>query len=209
MPFSLDKASGLFPYPGANIRDDFLSRLYDPQGLPLSLNDLYNGRIPPHLGADAGLLAAAAASFPGVVPGFPSPFNLGLPPPMAMGPRSEGAIDVRDRESPASSVGSRSPSPHSINEEQLKMKSTRLSCSSGDGECERDADDEVGGQGGGEETDVDATLKCSNDGCNRSFVTKHDKAKHERRCYNHNSGEKDSTTYVDGRPTANRESSPC
>ncbi|KAI1301367.1 Zinc finger protein basonuclin-2 [Halotydeus destructor] len=61
LPFGLDKvAAGLLPYHGANIRDEFFSRLYDPQGLPLSLNDLYlAGRIP-GMGSDpAGLLAAA------------------------------------------------------------------------------------------------------------------------------------------------------
>ncbi|RWS31414.1 zinc finger protein basonuclin-2-like protein [Leptotrombidium deliense] len=81
--FGLEKAASnaLFPFhshPGANIRDEFLSRLYDPQGLPLSLRDLYHGRLP-SLGAD-GLLAAAAASFP--IPGFTHPaFNLPVPPP--------------------------------------------------------------------------------------------------------------------------------
>lgn len=71
--FSLDKAnpSAMFPFhPSAALRDDLLSRIYDPQGLPLSLGDLYS-RLPP-LGPDglfaASAAAAAAASFP-VVPG--------------------------------------------------------------------------------------------------------------------------------------------
>jgi hypothetical protein len=72
--FSLDKAnaSAMFPFhPSAALRDDLLSRIYDPQGLPLSLGDLYS-RLPP-LGPDglfaASAAAAAAASFP-VVPGM-------------------------------------------------------------------------------------------------------------------------------------------
>lgn len=106
IPYGLDKS--MFPYPGSNIRDDFLSRLYDQQGLPLSLGDLYHGRIP-SLGAD-GLLAAAAASFPGVVPGFPSPFNLGLPRPPGVGFSMQGhEHDNGGRDSPSSSMES-SPS---------------------------------------------------------------------------------------------------
>lgn len=131
------------------------------------------------------------------MPGFPSPFNLGLPPPglAGLGQRSEGSLAVCDRESPSSSVGSRSASPHSIVAEDVKMKNARLSCSSVDGDCE--PDQEVGGQKG--DQDVGTQLKCGNDGCNQSFVNKHDKAKHERRCHN-SSREDAATTYADKSP---------
>lgn len=168
------------------------------------MNDLYHGRIP-SLGADAGLLAAAAASFPGVVPGFPSPFGLGLPPPGiggGLGPRAnaDGTLAICDRESPSSSIGSRSPSMSDEGKVQKMMKNNaRLSCSSVDGDCEPDRDHENG------ELPLDTTksnkhqlqLQCANDGCDQSFVSKHDKSKHERRC--HNSSE-DATTYADKSP---------
>jgi hypothetical protein len=82
-----------------------MSRFYDTQGLPLNLGDLYQGRLPGF--GPEGLLAAAAAGFPGSLPPFGPPFPMGLQhglPGMMMQPRS-GDEGIRE-ESPASSLGS-------------------------------------------------------------------------------------------------------
>lgn len=107
-----------------------MSRFYDPQGLPLNLGDIYQGRLPGF--GPEGLLAAAAAGFPaslGSIPGFPPSFPLGLPPaglpPGIMIPRQEGVREERD--SPASSAGS------SVNSEKhsthLKKRRTQSNSS--------------------------------------------------------------------------------
>ncbi|XP_074593469.1 uncharacterized protein LOC141849157 [Brevipalpus obovatus] len=77
-PFGLDRpANPLFPFPptGANIRDDLISRFYDPS-FNLNLSDLYPGRVPPM--ADNALLAAMASSMAAAanMPFNPAAFNL-------------------------------------------------------------------------------------------------------------------------------------
>ncbi|XP_054159582.1 zinc finger protein basonuclin-2-like [Oppia nitens] len=113
--FGMDKSSSgsMFPFPNSAIREDFLSRLYDPQGLPLNLNDIYS-RLPP-IGPDglfaSAAAAAAAASFP-VMPGFHPAMCLPPLPPTS----SSLYLDTRSsvsRESPNSIRTTPSPSMNS------------------------------------------------------------------------------------------------
>ncbi|RWS15274.1 zinc finger protein basonuclin-2-like protein, partial [Dinothrombium tinctorium] len=214
--FGLDKAasSALFPYPpGANIRDEFLSRLCDPQGLPLSFGDLYHGRLPA-LGTD-GFLAAAAASFP--LPGFPHPFNLPLPPPPNVAGLSMHHLESRSgcdgTDTPTSSVGT--PSPNSNRGSPLCSKALerKVTCASPfcsfsvslevsrlspdlDGNysccfCKSMAFGEsVALKEHYEKSHSDELLKCSHDGCNKVFLTSNDRHKHER-CHRQRSPDMD------------------
>jgi len=105
-----------------------MSRFYDTQGLPLNLGDIYQGRLPGF--GPEGLLAAAAAGFPGV-PGFGPPFPLGIPPGMPgmiLPGSAPGEDHLREeRGSPSSSAGSSHSSPrskYSTSKKQARSSST-------------------------------------------------------------------------------------
>lgn len=204
LPFAFgEKGSPFFPYsPAGNLRDDFLSRFYDPQGLPLNLADLYHGRLPP-IGPD-GLLAAAAAGFPGLPAGFPSPFlalapHAGLPGlPLANQEAQHNRLVERD--SPASSAGSGSSSttPNSSEKYSSKSKGSsrrsphssptpdtrpheqsheeRVECS----HCNFSSHSPDLLQDHYAKHHPSELYRCSSGSCNKTFVSRSDRKRHER-----------------------------
>ncbi|XP_054719612.1 zinc finger protein basonuclin-1-like [Uloborus diversus] len=106
-----DKSS-LFPYPHHGLRDDYFSRLYDPQNLPLNFaTDIYHGRFPesflPPSAFGGGLLPTGSL---GVMPPFHPAFM--LPPTSASSSLHEGTSRISDgrEDTPISSISS-TPSP--------------------------------------------------------------------------------------------------
>lgn len=185
-PFSLDKpgSNPMFPFGNAALRDDFL-RLYDPQGLPLNLNEIYS-RLPP-LGAD-GLFAAsaaAAASFP-VMPGFHPAMCLPPLPPTSnslyMDNRSsvsrESANSIRTSPSPplnrVSPTTAKSPNSVVLEASLMANESGKyvcIHCSTGKSEAHLLKDHY-------ERVHRDVLYRCIYHNCNKVFLDKKSKKKH-------------------------------
>lgn len=127
LPFSLDKSSHFSQFPYAPTAD-FFSRLYDPQGLPMNLSELYHSsRIPP-------LAAAAAAAAGPLVPGLlATPFAFGFGPP-GVSAAAAAALSAASCEI-ANSTGRDSPpvsaSPDSSSLDNHRDTSQVINCSSG------------------------------------------------------------------------------
>ena len=185
-PFSMDKpgSNPMFPFPSAALRDDFL-RLYDPQGLPLNLNEIYS-RLPP-LGPD-GLFAAsaaAAASFP-VMPGFhPALCMPPLPPTstsLYMDNRSsvsrESANSIRTSPSPPlnriSPTAAKSPTNFVLEANLLANEDGKyvcIHCPTGKSEANLLKDHY-------ERVHKNLLHRCIYQNCNKAFLDKKSKKKH-------------------------------
>lgn len=199
--FGMEKAASnaLFPFhPGASLRDDWFSRLYDPQGLPLSLSELYS-KLPP-LGPDglfaASAAAAAAASYP-VVPGFHPAMCLPPPPPPILSNSSANSLFLdnrtnigRDTPSSIGTTPSPSPSnrssPHKVQQTNSPKHSIVLEASLNPNEegkyicafCQKSYSNGANMKEHYETTHTDALYKCCIQGCNKAFLTKKSKKYH-------------------------------
>lgn len=115
------------------------------------------------------MLAAAAASFPGVMPGFPSPFGMGMPPPGALGMSMHGhSVGERtgvERGSPASSVDSLRSADSKASKGSAELR--RRSCSSTGSRSDLDGPIESDATRGDAENDDESLPRCAL--CNQVF----------------------------------------
>lgn len=197
-----DKAS-LYPYhPGVALRDEFFSRLYDPQSLSLGFPDIYHGRMPTcgpdglsasftnHLGTSNPL-----STMPTFHPAFMAPTSSA-----SGGTLSEGiaVVETSGRNSPTSTMSSaQSPqpaSPTSIKtypaclEEELGADSDgKYSCEF----CDKKFHENVVLREHYEKSHTQEVQRCSVEGCNKVFLSRRTRTLHEEF---HNKKEKVATT---------------
>ncbi|XP_022242084.1 zinc finger protein basonuclin-2-like isoform X1 [Limulus polyphemus] len=188
-PF-LEKNS-IYPYHASVLRDDFFSRMYDPQALPLNFADLYPGRIPT-CGPESLITnpAFAVGSLSHVLP-----FHPAFMPPTNSTALSEGitgilGINGRNTSpsplvtSPDRQTKPKSPkSNHQRNSSSVTLDEELLPDAEGQYICEfcqRKFQDSISIKEHYENNHVEKLLLCTVDNCGKAFLTK--KA---RNCHTH------------------------
>ncbi|XP_013791886.1 zinc finger protein basonuclin-2-like, partial [Limulus polyphemus] len=191
--------NNIYPYHTGVLRDDFFSRLYDPQALPLNFTDLYPGRIPTcvpeslttspafpnHLGSIGHVLPFH--------PAFMSPANsTSIPEGMV------GIVSINGRDSSANPLVTSTECPSktkslklnhqnksssvTLDEELLPGAEGQYTCEF----CQKTFNDCILMKDHYEQFHVEELLLCSVEGCSKVFLTKRARSSHTHNESSHN-----------------------
>ncbi|XP_076356675.1 zinc finger protein basonuclin-2-like isoform X2 [Tachypleus tridentatus] len=194
--------NNVYPYHTNVLRDDFFSRLYDPQALPLNFADLYPGRIPT-CGPESLITSPAFPNHLGSI-GHVLPFHPAFLSPANSTPLREGIVgmvNINGRDSSSNPLGTSTECPSMTKSlkpnHQNKSSSVALDeelTSGAEGQytcefCQKKFHDCILMKEHYEQFHVEELFLCSVEGCNKVFLTKGARSSHTHNETSHNIGQ--------------------